>query len=264
MKLAACAIAPGALGDIVGKVLISNGMGGYLGWIITYASTVAIFMALLEMDYFEVVVCSMIIFVFRWIGLILMLVLLGNMGVRNLPSGGGFGSGGGRITLAGDVDDDADESVDGPRASASDLAVGDELLSGGIEGKIWMEKFPAGILAGKTHDQSVQLLNKLYSAGTLEIRVYPYKNPKGMDAVNRMIVVPPRTDAAGAKYVRLRVMKEMKTLAKDLGRTAPRDRGEKYWPVKMLSPEEEDKEFESGLQSKPGKTPDVDNDNDDN
>lgn len=267
MKLAACAIAPGALGDIVGKVMLGSmmGYGGYVGWIVTYISTVAIFMSLLEMDYFEVVVCSMIISVFRWIGLILMLVLMSNMGVSNLPSGGGFGGGGGgRVTLAGTTDEDDDESLDGVHARESDAAISDLLLSGGIEGKIWMEKFPAGVLAGKTHDQSVQLLNKLYSVGTVEIRVYPYKNPKGMDAVNKMIVVPPRTDAAGAKEVRLRVMKEMKTLAKDLGRTAPRDRGEKYWPVKMLSPEEEDKEFEARLSGKPDKTPDVDNDNDDN
>jgi hypothetical protein len=244
LKLAACAIAPGALGDIVGKVMLGgmSGYGGYLGWIVTYASTVAIFMSLLEMDYFEVVVCSAIIFVFRWIGLILMLILLSHLGVQGLPASG-FSSGGGRIMLSGDVDEDLDESLDGPLARQSDAAMSNLLLQGGIEAKIWMEKSPQGILAGKNHDQSVQILQNLYGAGTLEIRVYPYTSLQGIDAVNRLIVVPPRPDAPGAKEIRARVMKQMKSLAQNLGRTTPRDRGEKYWPVKMMTPEQEEKEF---------------------
>jgi hypothetical protein len=58
-------------------------------------------------------------------------------------------------------------------------------------------------------------------------------------------------------------MKEMKSMAKDLGRVAPRDRGEKYWPVKMLTDEEAEKEFsEPALPGKSGVLPDEDKDDD--
>ncbi len=77
-----------------------------------------------------------------------------------------------------------------------------------------------------------------------------------------MIVIPPDD-----KDARARVFKQMKPLAKLLGRVTPRDRGEKYWPIEMLAGEDlkgtglGDDAFDSGIGTKlpvPGKSDDGD------
>ena len=60
-----------------------------------------------------------------------------------------------------------------------------------------------------------------------------------------MIAIPPEDDQAA----RGRVVGELKKLAKTLDRTTFRDRGEKYFPIELLSPEEKDKLMEAEMQS---------------
>jgi hypothetical protein len=235
-KLAACAILPGAVGELLGMLLGSGAIGGYVGWFVSYLITVAIFMKLLEMDFFETMICSSIIFVVRtWLGYAILFAILRGFNV-DLP-GSDYTPGGARVTIAGHVEDDEDESLDAMRARQSDELTTGMLQRGGVEAKEWVEAHPNRRLAGQTRDKSVQLIRDFYAYGAGHVRVYPIGSPNKKDEVaRRLIVVPPFPDDAAKKDVRARVFKQMNALAKQLGRVqAPRDRGEKYWLVDMLT-----------------------------
>src|SRR5947208_2340872 len=89
VKLAACAIAPGAIGELLGMVFGNGAIGGYIGWFISFGLEVLIFMKLLDMDFFETIVCSTIIWVIQtWIGYAVMLALLSGLGISGLGGGG--------------------------------------------------------------------------------------------------------------------------------------------------------------------------------
>lgn len=271
LKIAACAILPGAIGELAGMIFGNGAAGGYFGWCISYIATLGIFMKLLEMDFGEVLMCSSFIFVIRtWVVYALLFALLHGFGI-NVPMGGGGGfgfggggGGGGRLTLAGEVDNDEDDSLDAIRArDANDVAIR-MLHGGGVDGKTWIDGGNDHILAGQNHGTSAQVIHDFYSAGATEVRVYPHKNAKsGGEQTYEMIVIPPDD-----KDTRARIFKQMKPLAKLLGRTTPRDRGEKYWLIELLSPDEKEKQFDSEF-SLPGKsngkatTPDDSDDDDD-
>ena len=269
LKIAACAILPGAVGELMGMIFGNGAAGGYIGWCISYIATLGIFMKLLEMDFGEVLMCSSFIFVIRtWVVYALLFALLHGFGINAPMGGGGFGfggggGGGGRLTLAGDVDNDEDDSLDAIRArDANDFAI-QMLHGGGVDGKTWIDAGNDHVLAGQNHGTSAQVIHDFYSAGATEVRVYPHKSAKaGGEQAYSMIVIPPDD-----KETRARIFKQMKPLAKMLGRTTPRDRGEKYWLIELLSPDEKEKQLDSefSLPSKSkGKstTPD-DSDDDD-
>jgi hypothetical protein len=264
LKIAACAIAPGAFGELMGMIF-TGAVGGYIGWCISLIFTIVIFMKLLEMDFGEVLICSTFIFVIRtWVVYALLFALLHGFGISGLPMGGGMGGmggggGGGRITLAGEVDHDEDDSLDAMRARESDDDAIRMLHSGGVEGKTWIDGGNGRMLAGMTHGESLNILSALYSAGAGEVRVYPHKDARKNEVAISMIVIAP--DDKGARG---RVFKELKTLAKKLGRVTPRDRGEKYWPVEMLTPDEKEKQLDAELKAS-GQTPapDLGDDDDD-
>jgi hypothetical protein len=68
LKIAACAVLPGAIGELAGMIFGNGAAGGYIGWCISYLATLGIFMKLLEMDFGEVLMCSSFIFVIRtWV-----------------------------------------------------------------------------------------------------------------------------------------------------------------------------------------------------
>jgi hypothetical protein len=265
LKIAACAIAPGAVGDLM-SMLFSGAAGGYIGWCMSYLITLGIFMKLLDMDFGEVLMCSTFIFLLRtWAVTALLMLVMRGFGMGGLPIGGfgGGGGGGGRITLAGEVDHDEDDSLDAIRARDSDEMTIRTLHGGGVDGKTWIEGGSNRVLAGQNHETSLQVIRDFFSAGATEVRVFPHKDAKhNQEAVVTMIVVPPDD-----KDTRARVFKQMKPLAKLLGRVTPRDRGEKYWPIEMLAGDDlkgaglGDDEFDSGSGSKspkPGKSDDDD------
>ena len=176
----------------------------------------------------------------------------------------GGGGGGGRLTLAGEEDKDEDDSLDAIRARESDEFTIRMLHGGGVDGKTWIDGGNDRILAGQNHGTSAQVIHDFYSAGATEVRVFPYKNAKaGGELTYEMIVIPPDD-----KDTRARIFKQMKPLAKMLRRTTPRDRGEKYWLIELLSPDEKEKAMDSEF-SLPGKTkgksasPDDSDDDDD-
>ena len=284
VKLAACAIAPGAIGELLGMVFGNGAIGGYIGWFISFGLEVLIFMKLLDMDFFETIVCSTIIWVIQtWIGYAVMLALLSGLGISGLGGGGlgglgKAGGGGGRIMLSGEVDQDEEESLDNVRARESDEYTVGVLLSGGVQAKDWIEGNNARTLAGMNRAESVKLINDIYGAGCPEIRVYPKKNKEKKEIVIHLIVSPPHDDQPGAKQVRQKLFENvLKPLAKKLGRTKPRDRGEKYINILLMTSEEEQKEIGNGsfddkliVPKKPAKAggksededPDADDDSD--
>src|SRR6266566_2502068 len=80
VKLGACAIAPGAIGELLGMVFGNGTVGGYIGWFISFGLEVLIFMKLLDMDFFETMVCSTIIWVIQtWDGYAIMFALLSGL-----------------------------------------------------------------------------------------------------------------------------------------------------------------------------------------
>jgi hypothetical protein len=267
LKIAACAIAPGAVGDLM-SMIFHGAAGGYIGWCMSYLITLGIFMKLLDMDFGEVLMCSTFIFLLRtWAVTALLMLVMRGFGMGGLPIGGGFGGGGGsgagRITLAGDVDHDEDDSLDAIRARESDEMTIRTLHGGGVDGKTWIEGGSNRVLAGQDHGTSLQIIRDFFSAGATEVRVFPHKDAKrNQETALTMIVIPPDD-----KDTRARVFKQMKPLAKLLGRVTSRDRGEKYWPIEMLAGEDlkgtglGDDEFDPGIGAKspvPGKSDDGD------
>jgi hypothetical protein len=201
--------------------------------------------------------CSSFIFVIRtWVVYALLFALMSGMGIGGLPvgGGGGFGGGGGgggRITLAGEVDHDEDDSLDAIRARDADDWAIRMLHGGGVDGKTWIQAADNHVLAGQSHAKSLEVINDFYAAGATEVRVFTHKDSKtGGERALSMIVIPP--DGAD-KDARARVFKPMKPLAKLLGRVTPRDRGEKYWLIELLTPDQKEKELEAEF-SVPGKT----------
>jgi hypothetical protein len=261
LKIAACAILPGAIGELMGMIF-TGAAGGYIGWCISYLATLGIFMKLLDMDFGEVLMCSSFIFVIRtWVVYALLFAMMNGMGIGGLPvGGGGFGGGGGgsgRLTLAGEVADE-DDSLDAIRARESDDWTIRMLHGGGVDGKTWIEGGNDRVLAGQSHGTSLQVIKDFYSAGATEVRVFPRKDAKqGGERTLSIIVIPPDD-----KDTRARIYKQMKPLAKLLGRVTPRDRGEKYWLVELLSPDQKEKELDSEF-SLPGKAVAPDDGDDD-
>ena len=253
LKIAACAIAPGAVGELMGMIF-TGFAGSMLGWGISLAITLIIFMKLLDMDFGEVLMCSTFIFVIRtWGVYAILFALLSGFGV-SLPAGsmGGGSGGGGRISLAGVVDD-GDDSFDKMNARESDDDSIRRLHAGGLDGKKWLDEDNSRTLAGQSRGDSVKIMNALYAAGATEVRVYTTRDARNNQLAYSMIAIPPEDDQAA----RGRVVGELKKLAKTLDRTTFRDRGEKYFPIELLSPEEKDKLMEAEMQShfNKGKTP---------
>jgi hypothetical protein len=242
LKIAACAIAPGAVGELMGMIFTGSA-GAFIGWGISYACTLLIFMKLLEMDFGDVLMCSSFIFVIRtWAVYAILFALLNGFGI-SLPAGGMGGGGGGRLDLAGAVDD-GDDSLDAIHARESDEDAIRHLHGGGVEAKKWLDENNARILAGQTRGDSVKIINNLYAAGATEVRAYTTKDARNNEICYSFIIVPPDDKAA-----RPRILGELKSLAKTLGRTTPRDRGEKYFPVELLTPDEKEKLFDAEMES---------------
>jgi hypothetical protein len=246
LKIAACAIAPGAIGELMGMILTgSAGMMG--GWFISYAITLLIFMKLLEMDFGEVLICSSFIFVIRtWAVYGILFALLHGLGI-SLPAGAGggmgMGGGGGRLDLAGVVDD-GDDALDAMHARESDDEAIRHLHGGGVDARTWFDANDRRTLAGQSRGDSMQVINGLYAAGAGEIRAFTTTDARDNEIAYAFIVVPPADKSA-----RPRILGELKRLAKTLGRTTPRDRGEKYFPVELLTPDEKEKLFDAQMES---------------
>src|SRR5688572_8139616 len=95
LKLAACALAPAAIGEEI-KTMFSGSLGSYIGGCISLAITFTIFMKLLDMDFMETLTCACIIWVIRtW----LIYLLLGALFAGSL--GSAFSGGIGAIGSAG-------------------------------------------------------------------------------------------------------------------------------------------------------------------
>jgi hypothetical protein len=245
LKIAACAIAPGAVGELMGMIF-TGFAGSMLGWGISFAFTLIIFMKLLEMDFGEVLMCSSFIFVIRtWGVYAIRFALLSGFGVSLPPGAMGGGGGGGHLSLAGVVDD-GDDSLDTMDARASDDDAIRQLQGGGVDGKKWLDEDNARALAGQSRGDSVKIMNALYAAGATGVRVYTTRDARNNEIAYSMIVVPPEGD----KSARGRIVGELKKLAKLLDRTTFRDRGEKYFPVEFLTPDEKDKLMEAEMDAR--------------
>jgi hypothetical protein len=252
LKIAACAIAPGAIGEVI-SLIFTGSLGGYIGWCLAVGIGFTIFMKLLEMDFIETLACTCIIFVVRtWIVYAIMAAVFGGIlgpsfGRGPLGALGGGGGGGGRINIAGEIHVDEDDSIDAIRARQHD----EEALqilpgAGGTDGKQWIEGAPNRVLAKQSREKSLEIIRGFYAAGVHEVRVWPHKDAAtGQESVNLMIVCPNNDDKAS----RPKVMDNLKKLARLLGRVTPRDRGERFFIVRMITREDELKSLSTGSSS---------------
>jgi len=240
IKLAACALAPGAIGEVI-HMMFSGSLGGYIGGCLSLGITFLIFMKLLDMDFMETLTCACIIWVIRTWLIYLLLGAIISTGSLGSAFSGGMGmmgsAGAGRIALSGEVDPDDDESLDAIHARDSDeMAIGILTAKGGVDGKQWIEGDPNRVLAKQPREKSLEIMRDFYQAGALEVRVSPSgKDDNGQEFATTLVVCPPQDN----KAARDRCIEQLKKLAKHLKRVPFRDRGEKYFIVRMIRGDED-------------------------
>jgi hypothetical protein len=130
--------------------------------------------------------------------------------------------------------EDDDPALDKMRARQADEYTIEVLHGGGVDGKKWIDEKPDRILSGQTRAKSVQIIHDFYDAGVREVRVYPLKRG-GVEQADDLIVVTNEDKTPEAAASRAKAWALMESLAKQLDRVKPRDRGMKYWPIQMLT-----------------------------
>lgn len=244
MKIAACAIFPGAVGGIVEGAIGPAG-GNYIGWFVSYVLTLIMFCWLLEMDYFESSICATIIWLVRtWVGYALLFLLMGSLlggGGPRLATGGGGGSkGGGYLSLSGAGGGGGPK---GSYAEGADGVLDDDAMTGAeldefseemmkdetvLEARSWLKGDSKRCFRKRKHDVSMKLVEELYAAGASEVKVISPEDVGEAQVADLLMVVLPK-DRKGRKGV---FDWEKKFAA--LQKTDPtKDVGQKYLPVSL-------------------------------
>jgi len=234
LKIAAVSMLPGAVASLVEHAIFGSAAGfsmtGFVGFFISYVLTFSLFMWLLEMDYFESVMCAVIIWAIRtWVGFaILGLIFSGN--------GNGIGGGAGTVIGLGGgsgADEIVDIEVNGYTAAQTDKLARDSMKNEkNAEARFWIGQNETARLHKQTRTQTVRTVEDLYAMGAKEVRVTAIKEDG--EAPNLIITLP--EDLAKRK----KLLAWQAAIDTRCGRETQREARQKYLLVYLTSDEGED------------------------
>lgn len=205
LKIAAIAIAPGALAEIL-RYYMGAGAGAYGAWVISAIMYFVLFYYLFDFDFGEVLVLSAIVFLIRtWVGMLIAGVLIAML-LSGTDTSGVFG------TVAAVTDS----------RMASDDEHAEELMELGWthEGKAWINDSLGRIIGNMGHEPSVQIIEGFYTAGVEKDGVQIEREGP---AVITLIVKMPRGKANRAKIINY-----ANSLVKTHDMPPVEDKGQKY------------------------------------
>jgi hypothetical protein len=240
LKIIACLVLPGAVG---GVILAFVPAGWYLAWFVSFGVTIVMFMKMLEMDYTETVICSMIIWLVRTWGTVALMALLfgavfgmggksGSSKALQMAAGGGLE----------DVGDDTGMSKHDYDKHIDELVATSKLT----EAKSWLAENPEREFRGQVHEKAVAIVNELYAMGAKNVEVVHFAREKDPDeSPSEILVTLPKDKAARKKL--FGYQKHMLRKAEEDEEDADEDKGQKAL-VLMFSgetPREVNKRFEA-------------------
>jgi hypothetical protein len=232
LKTAAASILPAAAASLVGN-LIGPG-GSYAAWVISWVLSLAIFMKLMDLDYFETCICTTIIWVVRtWVAYAILALIF---------SGGATGGAGGALlAAAGGADAIAAAAADADAEAKQQAAPPSEKYDRRAQGlmrtdikrdaKAWAAD-PNHAFANRTHDQTVQIVDAFAGMGA-SFMLVPGPTPgKGADkekeTADALVFLLPSD-----KESRRKVFEYYPTLGKTYGQKSPKDEGQQYMSVEF-------------------------------
>jgi len=191
LKIAACAIFPGALASM----LIKIGDGGFVAWGVSLGVTLGLFMWMLDMDFYETCICSVLIWLVRnWLAYAILFLFMGSMMSGN-SGGGGLASGGGRSS-SGFLGSNAGPPPPSPSKLRAefDNHASTLLATGNFDARDWLKQNATAVIHGLNHDQSVEMVNTLYTMNAKDVRSVNHA-AQGFTANGIVVTLPTNADA---------------------------------------------------------------------
>jgi hypothetical protein len=229
LKTAAAAILPAAAASLINNLLPFGGF--LLAWFISFGLSLAIFMKLMDLDYFETMICTVIIWLVRtWVGY----AILG-MIFHSMSSGGGGGTllaaAGGTQAVAAAAEDQQAQPEEKVEPGARYDRHARMLMSARRkpDAKAWVAD-PNHALASRKHDESVKIVDDLTKLGA-QFMVVPDPVPgKGADKDKEtgnylVFFLPTEKDA------RQKIFEYYPTLGKVYGLKNVKDEGQQYMSI---------------------------------
>ncbi|HSI33500.1 MAG: hypothetical protein ACAI43_23190 [Phycisphaerae bacterium] len=231
LKIAGVSMIPGAIAAIVERAIdgpnAGFGVAGFVGWFISYVLTLALFVWQLEMDLFESMMCSCLIWVIRtWVGYALVAAIFSLGGVPGGKVGalamGGNGPGAQTVTAY-------DEEVNGWTPRDIDDLVGKQMARTGDdavpEARAWLAAKADNHFHKRDNAQSRDVVAKLYAMGAARLLITDVWD--ATESRQILVELPPAKDKARRKQV----LDWVAALDKSNMRTPHVECGQKYLQV---------------------------------
>jgi hypothetical protein len=235
LKTAAAAILPAAAASLLNNVLPFGGF--LLAWFVSFGLSLLIFMKLMDLDYFETMICTVIIWLVRtWVGYAVLGMIFHGM---SSGGGGAGGSGGTLMAAAGGTQavaaaaadqSEPEEKVD-PAARYDDHARMLMSARRKPDAKAWVGD-PNHAFANRKHDESVRIVDDLIKLGG-QFMVVP--DPvegkgadKGKETGHYLVFFLP-----GEKEARQKIFDYYPTLGKVYGLKNVKDEGQQYMSIQF-------------------------------
>jgi hypothetical protein len=241
LKTAAASILPAAAASLVGTMLGFFGL--YISWVISFILSLIIFMNLMDMDYFETCVCTVIIWVIRtWVGYAILGLIFSGASGSGLGGAMAAAAGGTGAVAAAAADEDERAATEAAeRANPGEkydrrarmLMATDRKP----DAKAWAAD-PNHTFEKRTHDQTVQIVDALTNMGAT-FMVVPGPTPgrgadKGKETADALVFLLPSDKAS-----RQKIFEYYPTLGKTYGVRAAKDEGQQYMTIEFTGWDED-------------------------
>ncbi|HYE18249.1 MAG TPA: hypothetical protein VEA69_07380 [Tepidisphaeraceae bacterium] len=204
LKIAGVSMIPGAVAAIVERAIdgpnAGFGVAGFVGWFVSYVLTLALFVWQLEMDLFESMMCSALIWIIRtWVGYALVAAIFSLGGVPGGQVGALAMGGNAAPPVANPAYDEWVNAMESPRDIDAHVGrvfarTGDEALP---EARAWLAAKADNHLHKRDPAQSLALVSQLYGMGAVQVRADEVLD--GKEAVVLLIELPPAKEKARRK-----------------------------------------------------------------
>jgi hypothetical protein len=209
LKLAAIALAPGAIGDAIDKLM----PGYFMGWLVQIVVFLALFRYLFDLDLNEVLLLTGILVVLRWFMRVFIFVAI----IALL-----FGSGGSKIGALADAatggGDSSSVHSNAHERSNSDIEEEISNTKHAAEAQSWLDESPGRIFGALGHAVCVDMTKNLYAMGATKVTAVK----DGPEASNVVVTLPKAKDA------RKKIFDWHKQNAEKYGWDEEDDTGQKY------------------------------------